>query len=86
VSLDPDGGLTVNLGPAESLLFAFDNVKAEEEWRPLPVAGIAMQTLEEKWTAEFRHCRDGSVIDVEMGRLTDLKDLPGYLNFSGTVI
>jgi hypothetical protein len=86
VSLDPDGGLTVNLGPAESLLFAFDNVKAEEEWRPLPVAGIAMQTLEEKWTAEFRHCRDGSVRDVEMGRLTDLKDLPGYLNFSGTVI
>ena len=85
VQLDPYGGLTVDLGPADSLLFAFDSVQAEEEWRPLPVDGSEMQTLEEEWTAEFRHCRDGSVREIGIESLTDLKEIPEFVNFSGTV-
>lgn len=85
VQLDPDGGLTLDLGPADSLLFAFDRETAQEDWLPLPVTGSEMQTLADGWTAKFRHCRDGSVKDSEIGRLTDLKDLPEFVNFSGTV-
>ena len=85
VQLDPDGSLAIDLGPADSLLFAFDRVKVQEEWRPLPAEGSEMHTLEEGWTAEFRHCRDGSVKKIEMGRLTDLKELPEFVSFSGTV-
>jgi hypothetical protein len=85
VQLDPDGGLTIDLGPADSLLFAFDSVKAEEEWRPLPVSGNEMQTLDEDWTVEFRHCRDVSVREIGMERPTDLNEIPEFVNFAGTV-
>lgn len=85
VELDPDGAIVLDLGPAESLLFAFDRVKTEEEWRPLPVAGSEMQTLEEGWTAGFKHCRDGYLKEISMGRLTDLKEMPEFVSFSGTV-
>ena len=85
VQLDPDGGLTIDLGPADSLLFAFDRVKAEEEWRPLPVAGSEMNIMEEGWTVEFRHCRDVSVREIGMERPTDLKEIPEFVNFAGTV-
>ena len=85
VQPDPDGGHVVDLGPAESLLFAFDRVKVQEEWKPLPAEASEMQTLEEGWTAGFKHCRDGSVKEFEMGRLTDLKELPEFVSFSGTV-
>jgi hypothetical protein len=86
VDLDPDDGLTLDLGPADSLLFAFDSVKVQEEWRPLPVAGSEMRTIEEGWIAGFIHCRDGSVREAEIGRLTDLKDSAEFVHFSGTVI
>ena len=83
---DSDGGFTLDLGPAESLLFAFDRERAEEVWDPLPVSGAATVELTDGWTAEFRHCRDGSVREAKMNRLTDLKDMPEYVSFSGTVI
>jgi hypothetical protein len=86
VELDPDGGLTLDLGPADSLLFAFDRVKVQEEWRPLPVAGSEMNIMEEGWTAGFKHCHDGSAREIGMERLTDLKEMQEFVNFSGTVI
>jgi hypothetical protein len=83
---ESDGGLTLDLGPAESLLFAFDREKAEEEWSPLPVSGRGKTVLETGWTAEFRHCREGSVREIKMDILKDLKDLPEFVSFSGTVV
>ncbi|MDM8004293.1 MAG: glycosyl hydrolase [Bacteroidota bacterium] len=81
-----DGGLTLDLGPAESLLLAFDRESAEEVWESLPVSGTATIELTNGWTAELRHCRDGSVMEANMDKLTDLKDMPEYVSFSGTVI
>jgi len=86
IRTEPDGGVTLDVGPAESLLFAFDRVKTDTEWRPLPVSGTDTSVLDRGWTAEFRHCRDGSVRKVEMNSLTDLKDMPDFVYFSGTVI
>jgi len=85
VNLDPDGSIPLDLGPADSLLFVFDREKAEEEWRPVAETGRDTHLLDKDWTAEFRHCRDGSVKEVMMDRLTDLKDLPEFVHFSGTV-
>ena len=86
VNPDPDGGITLDLGPAESLLFAFDREPAEEEWLPLPVTGSKLRELGSGWTAGFRHCRDGSVKESALDRLTDLKEMPEFASFSGTVI
>ncbi len=86
VRIEPDGGVTLDVGPAESLLFAFDREKTDTEWKPLPVSGKDTTVLDRGWTAEFRHCRDGSVRKVEMNSLTDLKDMPDFVYFSGTVI
>ncbi|MCK7511607.1 MAG: hypothetical protein MZV70_51220 [Desulfobacterales bacterium] len=38
------------------------------------------------WRAEFRHCRDGSVKEVALDSLTDLKEMEDFVHFSGTVI
>jgi len=86
VDLDTDGGETNDLGPAESLLFAFDREKAREEWRPLPVTGEGTMTIDKGWIAEFRHCRNGFEGKMEMEYLADLKEIPEYVHFSGTVI
>ncbi|MRR22712.1 glycoside hydrolase family 2, partial [bacterium] len=86
VITDSGGGLMLDLGPAESLLFAFDRERVEEEWKPLPVSGSPILELTDGWTAEFIHCRDGSVSRTDMERLTDLKDMPEFVSFSGTVI
>lgn len=86
VITDRDGGITMDLGPAESLLFAFDRDRVEDEWKPLPGSGAGLTELSDGWTAEFRHCRDGSVSELEMDGLTDLKELPEFVSFSGTVI
>lgn len=86
VIYDGDGGLNLDIGPAESLLFAFDREKPEEEWTPLPAEGADMLAIDSDWVAEFRHCRDGSVREIRVDRLTDLKEMPETVSFSGTVI
>ncbi|MFZ2287438.1 MAG: glycosyl hydrolase [Bacteroidales bacterium] len=83
---DPEGGITLDLGPAGSLLFVFDHEHVKEEWLPLPVSGPDTRVITDGWRAEFRHCRDGLVKEVMMGRLTDLKEMEDFVNFSGTVI
>jgi hypothetical protein len=86
VQPDPDGGVLLDFGPADSLLFAFDRERADEQWLSVPVTGIDVMMLDSGWTAEFRHCHDGSVREAEIGRLTDLKDSSEFVHFSGTVI
>jgi hypothetical protein len=85
-SPDPEGGISLDLGPAESVLFVFDHEKVTEEWHPLPVAGTDTRLITDGWKAEFRHCRDGSVKEVVMDSLTDLKEMVDFVSFSGTVV
>ena len=85
VITDADNGITVEIGPAESLLFVFDRRRVAEEWGPLPAAGRETQFVEGGWRAEFCHCRHGSVREIMMERLTDLKEIPEFVHFSGTV-
>jgi hypothetical protein len=85
ISLDEANGLLVDMGPAESFLFVFDNETGGEEWRPLPETGDNQVVLDGDWSAEFIHCHNGSVVGVEMGELKDLLELPDFVHFAGTV-
>jgi hypothetical protein len=83
---DPEGGISLDLGPAGSVLFVFDKEKVTEVWNPLPVSGTDTRLITDGWKAEFRHCRDGSVKEVVMESLTDLKEMEDFVSFSGTVV
>ena len=82
---DKDNNINLELGPAESFLFVFDRESRGPEWNPLPTSGTSEIILDERWSAEFAHCRDGSVKNVEMNRLSDLKDIPELVNFAGII-
>jgi len=86
VALDKDYSLVLDMGPAESFLFVFDRNKKGLEWKPLPAEGISVKTISDGWSAEFRHCRDGSVKAVKIDKLKDIKEIPELVNFAGTII
>jgi hypothetical protein len=80
-----ENGLELDMGPAESFLFVFNKQKNGTEWKPLPVTGDEIIELTMGWSADFIHCREGeshSPIDY----LRDLKDIPDFESFAGTVI
>jgi hypothetical protein len=83
---DPDGSIDLEIGPAESVLFAFDREKPLRLWKPLPARGKETQEITGKWNAVFRHCNGGGNSEVLMDRLQDLKEMPDFVSFSGTVI
>ncbi len=84
VQLPASGSLEVDMGPAESLLFVFNNEKEGPAWRPLPSDGPGRQELE-GWEVELHHSREGWSRTIRMESLEDLKDTE-YINFTGTVI
>jgi hypothetical protein len=86
VNLDKDNGLTLNMGPAESFLFVFDRQKKGADWKPLPAESSSAITILNGWSLEFRHCRDGSVKTLETDTLKDIKDIPEFSNFAGTIL
>jgi hypothetical protein len=86
ISLAKDNSIDLDLGPADSILFVFDKQKKGIEWSPLPGGSPSSINIQNGWSAEFRHCRDGSVKTVQSDTLQDLKDMPDFVHFSGTVI
>ena len=80
-----DGNFSIDLGPADSKLIVFSAEKQGKLWKPIPITNAKSEILNNKWAVELRHC-DGSVKNTEMNFLADLKDLPDYVNFSGSVI
>lgn len=82
---DRDNSLNLRLGPAESFLFVFDTVEKGPEWKPLPRSGASEIKLDEGWSGEFVHCRDGSFKTIDLNTLNDLKEIPELVNFAGTI-
>lgn len=79
-----DNGLTIDLGPADSKLIVFNSDGRGKAWKPAPVNPVQLVSMNKKWTVTFKHS-DGSVKTADMATLADLKDLPEYMYFSGTV-
>jgi hypothetical protein len=86
ISLEKDNSFQLDMGPAESLLFVFDRNRNGNPRKSLPAGSTDAANLEEGWTAEFIHCRNGSSGIVKMDGLTDLKDIPERASFAGSVI
>jgi hypothetical protein len=77
--------ISLDLGPAASILVVFDRNKKGESWQPkTQVTPTGSNTLG-PWKVQFKHL-DGSTQTSEMEGLKDLKDLPQFVSFSGTVI
>lgn len=81
-----DGKFDLRLGPAESLIVVFDKEKKEEKLYPKPLIRENEKEITGAWKLEFIHCRGEAVKPTQMDTLKDLKDIPEYANFSGTVI
>ena len=86
IILDKYNSLKLDMGPAESFLFVFDNQKKGIGWTPLPAEGSTAITLLNGWKLEFHHCRDGSIKTLETNTLKDIKDIRDFVHFAGTVI
>jgi hypothetical protein len=86
ISLSKDDSLDLDMGPAESFLFVFQKSKNGEAWKQLPAGSPFETTINEGWSAEFRHCHDGTVKTVQIGTLKDLKEMPDFVSFAGNVI
>jgi hypothetical protein len=86
VSLSEDYTLDLDMGPASSFIFVFERKISLPEWTPLPVTGSGLISISSGWWAEFIHCHDGSVKTVNIDTLRDLKEIPDFVNFAGTVI
>lgn len=80
-----NGNLKIDLGPADSKIIVFNDDRRGELWKLIPEPNASSKIINNTWKVEFKHS-DGSVKNVEMDMLADLKDHPVYVDFSGTVI
>ncbi|WP_345992665.1 glycosyl hydrolase [Chryseobacterium sp. Chry.R1] len=80
-----EGLFHINLGPADSKLIVFDHHRKGTMWKAHPLTGTQVKELSTAWDVEFRHY-DGTVNKEKLDRLTDLKELPSYSHFAGTVV
>ncbi len=86
IQLTKEGAFNLNLGPAESQIIVFDRNKKGDKWNPTPTSGSNMLEINTPWEVEFRHCQNKAVQPTILPALKDLKDIPEYAHFSGTVI
>lgn len=86
ITLGKDNSITLDLGPADSFLFIFDKQKKGVDWKPLPATSPSAKNILNGWSLELRHCHDSSVKAFNSDILKDIKDLPEFVNFAGTII
>ncbi len=82
--LDNPANISLDLGPADSVLVVFDNTKKGKAWKPKRAAKSNTSALM-NWTVEFQHINRSNT-KTNMPALKDLKDLPEFVSFSGTAI
>ncbi|MEA1886184.1 MAG: glycosyl hydrolase [Bacteroidota bacterium] len=83
---ETNGFYHLRLGPAESRVLVFDNNKKGKYWKPTPYTNTDIVTISGPWDLEFIHCRKEETEPTRLKSLWDLKDIPEYAHFSGTVI
>lgn len=86
IEIGSDGSFDLDLGPADSRIFVFDGNRKGQLWNPIPGKGNDTVTIDRGWQAEFIHCRKGSIAKTLIDDLKDLKDVPEFQNFAGTVV
>ncbi|SHF97617.1 alpha-L-rhamnosidase [Mariniphaga anaerophila] len=80
-----ENSFEIDLGPAETRVIVFSKEKNGAEWKPLPVSGGNVETINNDWEVELRHSRENSIQTFKMFELQDLKETD-YVNFTGTAV
>jgi hypothetical protein len=83
--LENSNPISLDLGPADSVLIVFDNNKKGNNYKPKPATLNNASAFANSWAVEFQHI-NGSNKKTEMNVLKDLKELPDFVSFSGTAI
>ena len=78
--------LEIQLAPGESRIIIFSREKQGEQWRPLPVSGEDLLVIEDGWDMEFTHTTGLEVPPLNNLKPCNLLEIPGYENFSGTIV
>lgn len=76
--------ITLDLATGDSKIVVFDKTQKGPLWSPLPATADTTYSLSGPWELEFHHI-DGSTKTATMQTLTDLRDNPAFVSFSGTV-
>ena len=77
----------LDLGPAETVVIAFNRLGGKAPaWKPLPMEGTDSITVKGPWNASLRNPQVDTLMTAALDTLVDLKDLPEYKNFMGTVV
>ena len=76
--------ILLELGPADLKLLVFDKEKKGSSYRQVKKSDKEIQ-ITVPWSVSGHHV-DGSVITKAMDELKDLKEIPDWMNFCGTII
>lgn len=79
-----DRNFKVKLYPADSKIIVFNLQTIGEKWQPVPELSANAKALIPTWKVQFNHM-NGTVKKLELSKLSDLKELPGFTHFSGMV-
>lgn len=79
-----DRNFKIKLCPADARIIVFNKDRNGKNWNPVPEVTPNAMALNSGWKAEFRHM-DGTVKTQDLAELADLKNLPDFTYFSGTV-
>ncbi|SMD16063.1 glycosyl hydrolase [Pedobacter nyackensis] len=79
-----DRNFKIKLCPADAKIIVFNKDRNGKNWDPIPEITPNAISLKSVWKVAFMHM-DGTVKNEEILELTDLKDLPDFTHFAGTV-
>lgn len=79
-----DRNFKIKMYPADAVILIFNQQKTGKEWSPVPELPARANPLNTVWKVTLNHM-DGAVKTQEMSELKDVKDLPGFGNFAGTI-
>lgn len=77
--------MTLDLGPADLKLLVFDKEKKGPIYKPVKTGEDHGIKLTNPWSVIGQHI-DGTIIKKEMDLLKDLKEIPEWVNFCGSII
>ena len=77
--------IILDMGPADLKLLVFDKEKKGAPYKPMKKVGMDVLNLTNPWSVTGQHI-DGTIIKKEMDVLEDLKEIPGWTHFGGTII
>jgi hypothetical protein len=77
--------ITLDMGPADLKLLVFDKEKKGGLYKPVNKGGKDGLELINPWSVMGQHT-DGTIVKKEMNVLKDLKEIPEWVHFCGTII